>query len=87
MKGLLSDYPSVGDWFGCFARGCRARMGVTRVQNKPLTSPSIFLAMDTIATEEWNAATSESTRETVEDVMCFVAFGFCNGLRGEEVPL
>lgn len=85
-KALISDYPSVGDWFACFARGCRARMGVARVQNEPLTS-RIFLALDTIATEEWNDATTETVRETIEDVMCFVTFGFCNGLRGEEVPL
>ena len=85
-KATLSDSPTVGDWFGCFAKGCRARMGVVRVQNEPLTSP-IFLALDTIATEEWKAATTESTRESIEDVMCYVTFGFCNGLRGEEVPL
>ena len=85
-KGLLSDCPSVGEWFACFPKGCRARMGIMQVQNKPLTSP-IFLALDTIATEECNAATSESARETIEDVMCYVTFGFCDGLRGEEVPL
>ena len=85
-KGLISNCPTVGDWYGSFAKGCRARMGMTRVQNEPLTS-AIFNALDTLATEEWKDATSEFTREAIEDVMCFVTFGFCNGLRGEEVPL
>lgn len=85
-KSLTSTCPTVGDWFEGFARGCKTRMGVVKIQNEPVTS-EIVHALDWIATEEWNAATSEEARERLEDTMSYVLFGFCNGLRGEEVPL
>jgi hypothetical protein len=43
------------------------------------------LAMDEIATREWEHVT-EKERADIEDVMCYVLFEFCS-LRGEEVPM
>ena len=85
-KTTMSSCPTVGVWFESFSRGCRGRMGIVKIQNEPLTS-AIYHALDCIATEEWRLAVTEERRREVEDVMCFVTFGFCNGLRGEEVPL
>ena len=85
-KTTPSTCPTVGEWFESFGRGCRGRMGIVKVQNEPITS-DIYHALDRIATEEWRSANGEDRRRELEDVMCFVTFGFCNGLRGEEVPL
>ncbi|KAL7533009.1 hypothetical protein ACHAXR_004991 [Thalassiosira sp. AJA248-18] len=44
-------------------------------------------ALDRIVTEELMATLEGRRKQLFEDVMCYVIFGFCNGLRGEEVPL
>ena len=85
-KATASTCVTMGIWFGRFARGCRLRMGVVRIQNEPLTAPIIH-ALDRLATQEWMSAKEEATRKELEDTMCFALFGYLNGLRGEEIPL
>jgi len=84
-KAYVSSCPTVADWFTRASHGCKARMGKVKIQNEPLTA-EIVLAMDDIASREWDQA-NEEERADIEDVMCYVMFEFCCALRGEEVPM
>ena len=86
LKATASSCPTVGTWFARFSKGCRTRMGVIKVQNEPLTA-GIIMALDKLASEEWSDTRDDVARELLENVMCFALFGYCNALRGEEIPL
>lgn len=86
-KAVESLSPTFGTWYARFKQGCRTRMGLVRIQNEPITS-KIVHALDEIASEEWrDPNTTDKERVLLENVVCYVMFGYCNGLRGEEVPM
>jgi hypothetical protein len=54
-KTYITTSPASGEWFSCFKRGMKLRMGKIQVQNNPFTS-EIILALDKVCEEAWAAA-------------------------------
>ncbi len=86
-KQFVTSSHTFGKWYGRFMRGAKLRMGMIRKQNEALTSP-LAMAICRAAESRWSQSkTDASSKEDLEDAVCFMLLAFTAGLRGEEVPL
>jgi hypothetical protein len=83
-KTYETHCPTYGYWFERFMLGCHKRMGDMVVSDYAL-SVEIFRDMLDGLEREFLETTSDAAADSVTEFANLIIFGFCCGLRGEEI--
>jgi hypothetical protein len=83
-KTYQTSCQTYGYWFDRFILGCHKRMGDMVVSDYAL-SAEIFREILMEIECDWEDATTETARDQLAEFASVMIFGYCCGLRGEEI--
>jgi hypothetical protein len=89
VKVIQSEAPTNGDWYGKFMKGVHKRVGDKSNPDRAI-SVEVMLELHKRLRRQLTDALASGDKDLVKDAImmgAFTTFGFCGGLRGEEIVL